>query len=597
MRASARQTDSAPARTAGAFLKRWTWLVLGALVVLVALCAIDVLRIKRELDAGQDALAALDLHTVDQRGGVANVADQAAAHLDRAAQLADDSRWLSLLDHVPILGNQSRGVRDLTRAAAEVGGLSRRTAHEVQTALDATHGPDTRVRLIDAVNAQLVELSHELPTVDVGASGFLLPPLSGAREKFVQRLAKAQRQLDDGISLTRTLRSFLVGPRRYLVLAGNNSEMRGGGITTTAGLAKINNGTIDVSGFLSTGPLFLLDPHSAPVPPDLQQLYGWMNIGKEWRTVDTSPNFPSIAPIYASMSEQSPLGAVDGVIFVDIVTLQRLLGVIGPVTVDGVTYSTQTVTKQLLHENYLKFGTADSRFDRYDAQSKVATAIFEAMNLRSFSIPAAAAVLADAAKGRHLQAWSGDPDEQILWEKLGADGALDSHQLGVLVTNVSANKLDYLIDPTIEVTTTPLGTDRTRVHMRLTITNPRRDPNDTSPYIEGGSPGFVDPGDHRTYVLFYLPTAAYNIGNADPGFITAGNDGPATVGGMIYIVPQGSTKTVDVSFTLPNSDTKVELLPSARLRPERYTINGKTITDAVPIEADLEADGIVIRPP
>ena len=566
------------------------------LVVFGVLCAIDLLRIKRELDAGQNALATLDLHSVDQHGGVGPVADQAAAHLDRAAQIARESRWLSILDSVPVLGSQARGVRDLTQAAAEVGGYARHAAAGLQTALDATHGPEARIALLDAATSQLVELRQELPTVDVGAKGFLLPPLSGARDQLVHRLTKAEAQLDDGITITRTLRSFLVGPRRYLVLGGNNGEMRGAGITTTAGLATVTNGRIDVNGFRPTGDLFLLDPHSAPVPADLQNLYGWMAINKEWRTVDTSPNFPSIAPIYASMSEQSPLGPVDGVIFVDVVTLQDLVGVIGPVTVDGVTYTAANITDQLLHQNYLEFGTNDVRAGRYDAQSKVATAIFQAMNERTFSIPGLAAVLADGAKGRHLQAWSRDPAEQQLWEKLGADGALNPKQLGVLVTNVSANKLDYFIDPTISMTTAPLGTSHTRVRLRLTITNPRRNPKNTSPYIEGGSEGYVNPGDHRAYVLFYLPAAASDIHNETPGFSTSGTDGPETVGGMIFIIPQGQTRTIDVEFTLPNDDATVELLPSGRLRPERYTVNGKTVTDAVPIDIDLEASNGVFTP-
>jgi hypothetical protein len=564
--------------------------------VLGGLCVIDLLKIKHELDAGQNTLAALDLHTVDQRGGIGNVADQAAAHLDRAAQLAHDSRWLSLLDHVPVLGTQSRGIRDLTTAAAEVGTIARHTAHEVQTALDATHGPDTRVRLVDAVNAQLVALRDQLPGIDVGAHGFLLPPLRGAREQLVGRLAKAETQLDDGITLTRTLRSFLVGPRRYLVLGANNGEMRGAGITTTAGIAQVTDGSIDVSGFRPTGELFLLDPFSAPVPPDLEQLYGWMSISKEWRAVDSSPNFPAIGPIYASMSAQSPLGPVDGVILVDIVTLQRLVAVIGPVTVDGITYNAGSIARQLLHENYLRFGTSDARFDRYDAQSKVATAIFDAMNTRTFSIPAVAAALTDAAKGRHLQAWSRDAAEQVLWEKLGADGAIDAHRLGVFATNVSGNKLDFFLDPKIDITTKPLGTDRTRVHLTITITNPRRSPKDTSPYIEGGEPGYQLPGDHRTYVLFYLPNAAYDIGNANPGFVTGGTDGPATVAGVIYIIPQGTTRSVSIDFTLPNTDTGVELLPSGRLRPEQFTINGKAFTDAVPVTVSLEPDDVVITP-
>jgi hypothetical protein len=560
------------------------------------LCAIDLLRIKHELDAGQQTLSGLDLHSVDQRGGLGPVADQAADHLDRAAQLAHDSRWLSLLDPVPVLGNQVRGIRDLTAAAADVGGMARRAAHEMQTALDATHGPGARISLLDTVNAQLVDLRQQIPTVDVGAHGFLLPPLSGARTQLVRRLAKAQTQLDDGITITRTLRSFLVGPRRYLVLGGNNAEMRGAGITTTAGLATISQGRVDVNGFRGTGELYLLDPHSAPVPPDLQQLYGWMNIGKEWRTVDTSPNFPSIAPIYASMSAQSALGAVDGVIFVDVVTLQDLVSVIGPVTVDGVTYTAANIADQLLHENYLKFRTHDDVPERNDAQSKVATAIFQAMNERTFSIPGLAAVLADAAKGRHLQAWSRDQAEQQLWQKLGADGALNAKQLGVLFTNLSASKLDWLFDPKIDITTAPLGTAYTRVHMRLTVTNPRRNANDTSPYIEGGEEGYVDPGDHRAYALFYLPSAAFNIQNDNPRFSTSGTDGPATVGGMIYIIRQGETKTVEVDFTLPNSDATVELLPSARLRPEQFTINGKPFTDAVPVDVRLEPNTSVIRP-
>jgi hypothetical protein len=551
------------------------------------LCAIDLLRIKRELDAGQEALAGLDLHTVDQRGGIRNVANQAADHLDRAAKLAHDSPWLSVLAPVPIVGDQVHGMRDLTNAAAKVGGLARGAANDIQSALDATHDPASRLTLIDAVTTQLVRMQAQLPGIDPGARGWLLPPLQGARSQFVRRLAKAERQVDDGITLTRTLHGFLAGPRRYLVLGGNNAEMRGSGITTSAGVAVVQDGKIEVNNFRASAPLYLLDPLTAPVPADLGQLYGWMNIGKEWRTVNTSPNFPSIGPIFASMSEQSPLGPVDGTIFVDVVTLQSMVNVIGPVTVDGVEYTADNLAEQLLHGNYVKFPTKEDRFARYDAQGGVATAIFQAMNDRKFSLTKLAAVLSDAAKGRHLQAWSRDPAEEKLWEQLGADGGLDGHQLGVLVTNVSANKLDWYIDPTIDIRSESLSGGNTRVHLKLTITNPTRAPSDTSPYIEGGSPPYVGPGDHRAYVLFYLPTNAVDIGNADPGFTTDGNDGLATVGGMFALVSQGTTKTIAVDFTVPDADAIVQLLPSSRLRPERYTINGVTVTDAIPIKVPL----------
>ena len=75
--------------------------------------AVDLLRIRHDLDEGQHTLTALDFKTVDDRGGIVPVATTAAADLHRAAHVASSSPWLSLLSHLPGVSSQVDAVRDL----------------------------------------------------------------------------------------------------------------------------------------------------------------------------------------------------------------------------------------------------------------------------------------------------------------------------------------------------------------------------------------------------------------------------------------------------------------------------------------------------
>jgi hypothetical protein len=123
--------------------------------------------------------------------------------------------------------------------------------------------------------------------------------------------------------------------------------------------------------------------------------------------------------------------------------------------------------------------------------------------------------------------------------------------------------------------------DHQQVDMYVTVTNPRR--SVTSAYIEGGTPCCVLPGDQRIYLLFYLPASAYHITSFEPKFSTAGTDGGMEVVGLIYIVPYGQTSQIHISFFLPPSQTSVTVVPSSRVVPEQYYVNGGFHTDdAVP---------------
>ena len=560
-------------------------IVIGAAAGLVVLlAAVDLLRIRHDLDEGQRTLTALDFKTVDARGGIVPVASAAAADLHRAAHVASTSPWLSLLSDVPIVGDQLDALRDLTGAADRVGQLGRTTATEVQSALDqaSDRGPSGRVELVDSVTASVDKLEAGLRAVDVGARGKLLGPLRTARLDFVRHLDNATKRLDDGRSTLKVLRGFLLGPRRYLILGGNNAEMRSVGIATTSGVATIDNGSVKVGDFFNAGQTRLPQP-GVPLPEGWDWLFGYLDINIEFGNMVASPNFPLTGAAAAAGSAQTITGPVDGVIYVDTVSLQNLLAVVGPVTVDGVTYDGTNAARILINENYLTFSSTDPS-GRRDAQGRVAKAIFDAINTRHVSLIKLAAKLQDLAKSRHLEAWSSNPDEQKLWEDVGADGARSPNDIVVASEELGTSKLDFYVTENVAMKVDPERGDR-RVSLSISLTNPPRDK--TSPYIEGGS-RYANPGEYGFYLVVYLPRDATDIVHDDPTWTSAADDGPLQATTFTARAPVGTTKTIDVSFLLPASDTAVDIVPSARLRPATWTVGPMQFNDLFPTTIDLK---------
>ena len=217
------------------------------------------------------------------------------------------------------------------------------------------------------------------------------------------------------------LEQFLAGPRRFLILGGNNAEMRAFGITTTAGVATVKDGSIEVGDFLGADKTILQKP-GVPVSDDWYTLYEFLDPELQYSTNVMSPNFPEVARIAENISDQNVIGPVDGVIFADTVALQSLLQIIGPVTVDGVTYDGDNAARILINENYIKYGTADAAPARREQQSVVAKALFKALNERHVPILKLAARVQLLAQSRHLLISSKDADENEVFRAAGASG-------------------------------------------------------------------------------------------------------------------------------------------------------------------------------
>src|SRR5437763_8098425 len=140
-------------------------LFVGALVfVLLVLAAIDLLRIRADVESAQEQLASLGAANGSTQ--FRDVADRSAARLQRADTRAHDSIWLKMLAPVPIIGDQIRGVRVLAQAGRQIGDLADEAARQVQVASEQAAGsPAARVDLMDVALTQIDRLEHGLSSI------------------------------------------------------------------------------------------------------------------------------------------------------------------------------------------------------------------------------------------------------------------------------------------------------------------------------------------------------------------------------------------------------------------------------------------------
>lgn len=589
---------------------RRTALVVAALVVLYLIAAsVQLWRIRAELNGGKGALSGLTIDKVDAAGGIGPLADRADAHLRKADRIAQHSLVLAPLRVVPVVGTQIRAVAHLTRATRQLGDAARIQADRIQAQIATGGSSDKRVALLDTVLSAVDALQQRVDTLDLNVHGWLLPPVTDARQQLVDELTKAKERLADSRMTVSALRTFLDHDHQVLILAANNAEMRGGnGMALSAGVAQIHHGEITVGDFTNTADLFLWGG-PVPVPPDLEHTYGDFFIGQEWRGTNASPNFPEVAPLYQAMAKKAGLGDVDGVILVDADALQALLATTGPVSLSGTTYSASNVIQQVLNENYLIFGSSDMdvHSERVDLQSQIAKKVFAEFNTRPVSAIKLARNLLAVTPGRHVLAWSADPTIQSAWHQLGVDGALRPDGLLVSLENVSANKLDYYLVPIIDLRTERQKDGSWLVTLRVSVYNPPR--QKTSQVIEGGTP-YVKPGDHRVYLDIHLPGDTYdvkalprdalpvvkgdklvalpNAENLPMAFTVIGTDGPMKVVGNRYIIPKGTTRTVSIQFRLPHLDDHVYVLPSGRWNGQVWRYGSSLFLDNHTVKLPLK---------
>jgi hypothetical protein len=215
--------------------------------------------------------------------------------------------------------------------------------------------------------------------------------------------------------------------RHYLVVVQNNNQARAtGGVADCYATVEVRRGKARVT------KMGLI----AALPND-----------KAWTQANISPDFPTAARRWAALSASiTPHQRFDGVIAVDPVTFEHIVGVTGPVVVNTKVVATSSTIVRRAEVRYAQSAKPRVRDVTLAGLTReVLTAVFTG---KGKPAPLASA-LGGAGSGGHLLIWSAQPNEESVLTETSFGGALSSAPVPfaeVVVTNTNGARLDYFVE-------------------------------------------------------------------------------------------------------------------------------------------------------
>lgn len=539
------------------------------------------------------ARGALDLRagarSIDAARAHAQAADLAEGRpvdeLRRAhARLADAHRRLgsAVLAPVRILPVLGRQVRSLSAMAAATATVADAGATGLTRAAELVKGGATTGAERTAVARGFADVATEalgrFEGLDLGPSEGLVGPIAERRGELARRFESIRTGLRRGAAGGRALATLLEGPRRYLVFAANNAEMRAGsGMFLEMGILETGGGAVKLKDVSSVN-TFGVPAGSVPLDGDLRDRWGWLNPNNGWQQLMLSPRFDVQAPLAARMWAAGGRAPVDGVLVLDPVSFSGLLRATGPVQVDGRTVSAESVVPELLHDQYTRY-SVEEQLQRKEQLGNITRAVFDALDAGGWSVADLAFGMQPALTGRHFLAWSSRSDEQGDWSITGVDGSLSPDSLLVAMSNRGANKLDYFLRVSGDVAVQRAGeASWVTVELRVRNTVPTGEPLSVSGDLENTGAG---EGGYLAILSVTVPGASSDIRiDGVDQLAVAGADGPTQVIGVPFRIGRDQGRTFVVRFRLPGGQGVLRVEPSARVPGVEWTAGGRTWTDS-----------------
>ncbi|CAN5804962.1 hypothetical protein BH10ACT1_BH10ACT1_33150 [soil metagenome] len=548
--------------------------LLGVVILWMGACAYLAGQARSSLTTGKDRLQSVRIGATPE-----SLLDPETGRDLRRAR-ADFARGRSRLRSpvlaplrvVPVLGRQ-------IRAADKVAATSIGATDLAAEAVDQLHeisernleaGPQ-RVTALTELEAIITRTRKGLAALDTGSPDALVGPLGDAVDELVAQRDDTVAGLGRAGRAVHAVTTVLDGPTPYLLVGANNAEMRAGtGMFLSAATLGFDHGRLELGDVRPTEEL-VLPPGAVPVAGDLAANWPWLDGGRDLRNMALSVDFPQSAPLAAANWAQVPGGAeVGGVIVVDVDALRGLLRVVGPVEVDGVRYTADTVRGELLRQQYARYG--QDRDARRDQLGDVAKAVFGRIEDGDFELADLATALTEAVQRRNLMVWSADDAVQRAWTAAGADGRLRADSVAVSVLNRGAEKLDTYLDTSGTITSSERADGRVGIAIRYTMAN--RSPASGSRYSLGPNIDGLVQGEHRGIAVVNLPAGTSDVKLTGVVQTLSGSDGPTLVVAGSFDLPRGDSIDVEVTGVLPKGVRSVVLEPSARISRTRWSVDG-----------------------
>jgi hypothetical protein len=477
--------------------------------------------------------------------------------------------FVSPLTKAPIIGRNLETGRAMAASAKRLVDAAVPAWRELRALSVA--GTDVRgvASAVTDVRRILSPVLAAVRAADLGPSADLLAQVTEARDQFERKLEELGSVLGNADRVLAALEKMSSRSGRYLVVAGNNAEMGSG-----MGLFLFRGELIADGGRFSVGPFDRPDAalkSSVALPADLSARWDSLVTGKELSTVSMSARFDQVAEASADIVTAQGRGPYDGVVYVDPLFLREALRLTGPVEAFGERVTADSVVQLLLSDQYAA-PDFEERGQRSLALALLTQSAAQRLLNERMDPVELFEVLRRSADGRHLMLWSRDPVEQAGWEAAGAAGMLRPRSLAVNLLNRGANKLDWWVDIDATMTTREVA-NGTEARLSVTVTN--RATADLPRYVLGDR----YKGDYLGVLSFHAPARSTLSADGHDGLLVQGPDGPVEATAVLLWIRRGQSRTVTATmYVTRNGPIRIE--PSARARPVRWTVDGRSFDDA-----------------
>jgi hypothetical protein len=502
---------------------------------------------------------------------------QAEDRLIRAGQLfhsaqgrLDRDPFLKVAGLLPLASGQVNAGREMMGIGVEAslaGRLAVEAARDFNAVRTGEGGTllEKSVVLLERARPEMDSLESRLAAIDEDRGRIdehgLLPPLAAAVRELDKQRDRARELVQDYRRAQELVPSALgfSDPRTYLVLAQNNAELLPtGGLISVYGLITVREGRIEKM-FFEDAVAFSerwtkAGNYAAPPGP----LANYLLKGWSWNLAlaNWSPDFPTAARQAQWFFEAGGGQPVDGVIGIDVTTLEKLLGVVGPVDVPE--YAVHVTSENAL--DVIEANTRSPAHPGDDRKAIVALIADEVLGRVLHAGPSQWSPLLDTLQevgdDKDLLIYLNDANEQRLVQEMGWDGGLRDaagDYLMVVDASVNSTKLNIAIDQSLrlDVALDELGNARHQVTLGYVNNLPRwqegRDPELVRRLMLGGTYG----GYVRLLTSPQSRLVAATEGGRSIGVEEISEEGGKTVFGRFFALPSGQGKALQIEYVSP----------------------------------------------
>lgn len=383
---------------------------------------------------------------------------------------------------------------------------------------------------IDATVQQQVREYRNLPGAHTSV-------VKDAYETSGKQLNAVAGTVDSMSNAFRMLPDFLGSdqPRTYALMAMTTSEARSsGGLVGSVGVVTTDDGSISIGDFRADADYVA---YGASTPTDDEKRifneWGPLQMSFDIRDLAVYPDTSRSAEGMREIWQRTPWGGstnLDGVIMVDPVFLQKLIGITGNVTLsDGTVLTGDNTAEFLLNTAYTKY--PQEQQDAFFAQVAEQAVGSMFSNMSVGRLVKVSQIMGDMANGRHLSLYAFDDEVEQEISAAGFTSSMpddEEHpQVGVYTNQQNSSKMDWYIHRTSNVTLASRNDDGSRTyHVTYTLANTLDESQ------AAGLPDYIigisQAGQPKTYGIEKMLFAAPSGGSMTEPTVASGSTGNVT---------------------------------------------------------------------